>query len=78
MFHPGLVSPLRDIELDLEGSNGLMSRVNPERGGKDAGVLCEMPDKAGNERPQEHYHEERQARDPGDLSRVRHQDVQNR
>ena len=43
-----------------------------------AGLLYEVPCQEGNERCQKHHHEERQAGDPGRLSELWHESVQNR
>ena len=43
-----------------------------------ASILHEMPYQKGNERRQGHNHEEWETGNPRRVSRVRHQDVQNR
>jgi hypothetical protein len=49
------------------------------KGGRpDASVLYEMPDQERNERPQEHYYEEWQAGNPGNMPNLRDQNVQDR
>ena len=55
------------------------SSILQQKGGRpDASVLYEMPDQERNERPQEHYHEEWQAGNPGNMPNLRDQNVQDR
>jgi len=49
-----------------------------EGGGRNASILYEVPDQEGNERCQEHHHEKRETSDPGCVSQLRDQDVQDR
>ncbi len=44
----------------------------------DASILCEMPHQKGDEGPQGNNYEEWQAGDPGHMSYMWHENVQNR
>jgi len=52
--------------------------ANPTKKKKEvenASILCEMPRQKGNERCKSHNYEEREAGNPGRMSRLRHEDV---
>lgn len=50
----------------------------PKKGGSNESILCKVPRQQGNQEPQKHHDEESQARNPGRLSDLRHQGIQNR
>jgi hypothetical protein len=54
---------------------GFLKKIKEEQ---DASLLCEMQSQERNEGPQGNYDEKRPAGYPGQLSDLRHQNVQNR
>jgi len=62
--------------VDIEAEDGLFSNKKSRQ--VDASVLHEMSHQKGNGGCQSYHHEEWQAGYAGDLSKLRHQDVQNR
>jgi hypothetical protein len=67
------------LPIDFDEPNVVASYKRREKEGKtDAGLLCEVPRQERDENPQEHHDEEWQAGYSGCLSRMWHQDVQDR
>ena len=55
-----------------------LSLVTKKEADNGTGILYEVQSQKGDERPQEHNHEEREAGDSRNVPFMRHQDVQNR
>jgi len=55
----------------IDNVKGMSYSSSLEGGGRNASILYEVPDQEGNERCQEHHHEEWEASDPGCVSQLR-------